>query len=115
MRVILESAAAEYPVIHARNVVSHIVGALAMDPEKAAVTSDAADIMEVCASSVSSGNERNQLGGTFGSRKRIQCGVGDGDLLLDVLRVHRRNLLRHRDCLLTRPHLQVGIHGRREP
>src|SRR5439155_19331970 len=95
--VILEPAAAEPSIIHAGNVVSHIVGALAMDAEKAAITPNAADIVEVCASSVSRGNERNQLGGTFRSRERIQRGVRDGDLLLEVLRVHHRNLLRHRD------------------
>src|SRR5207247_5053278 len=86
--VILEAAAAEHTIIHAGNVVSHIVGALAMNSEKAAVTSDAADIVEVCASSISRGNERNQLRGAFRSRKRIQRGVCDGDLLLEILRVH---------------------------
>src|SRR5438552_5177711 len=85
-----------------------------MNSEKAAVTSDAADIVEVCASSVGRGNEVNQLGGAFWSGKRVQRGVRDGDLLLEVLRVHHRNLLRDCDCLLTRPDLQVGIYGRGE-
>src|SRR5262249_41743109 len=51
--VILEPAAAGHSVIHAGNVVSHIVGPLAMNAEKAAVTSDSADIVEVCASRIS--------------------------------------------------------------
>src|SRR2546426_8470891 len=68
----LEAAATEHSIIHAGNVVSHIVRALAMHAEKATVASDAADIVEVRAPCVSRGNERNQLGGTFGSRERIQ-------------------------------------------
>src|SRR5262249_12267555 len=45
--VILESAAAENSVIHAGDVVCHIVRALPMDAEKATIASDAAHIVEV--------------------------------------------------------------------
>src|SRR5256712_7050803 len=51
--VILETAAADDSVIHTRDVVSHIVGSLAMNSEKPAITSDADDIVESCSSTVS--------------------------------------------------------------
>src|SRR5205807_2371683 len=107
--VSLETSTAEHAFIHSRHVVSHIVGALAVDTKKAAVTSDAPDIVEVCAASISGGNKRKQLSGTFGRRKRIQRDLRNGDLLLDVLDVYHRSLLRDCDRFIQPTDLEIAI------
>ena len=89
MGVILEATAAKHSAIHTGKVVGHIVGALIVDPEKPAVASDAADIVEVRASGISRRDERNQLSGTSAGRERIQRDARDGDLLLGILGVHQ--------------------------
>ena len=113
--VILKAAAAEHSRIHAGNVVGHIVRALAVDAEKASVTSHSADIVKVRASRVGPHDERQQLGRTSARRDRVQRLACDRRLLLDVLDVHDRRRSRDRDRLGHRAHPQFSVHGCGEP
>ena len=115
MSVILEATTAEHSRVHAGKVVGHIVRALAVDPEKAAVTPHAADIVKIRASGIGSHDQRHQLGRTSAGRERIQHRARESDLLLYILDIHHWRCPRDRHGLFDRPHFQIGVHGCGEP